>query len=99
VKSPPAIADRLPAPDTDPGGRPGAAGMLWGEEADGAQALQHLLECRDGQWSAMLGRYRLATHFQPIYSLAHRRCVGHEALLRAQDEQGGYWPNPRPQAG
>lgn len=88
MKSPPAIADRLPAPDTDPGGRPGAAGMLWGEEADGAQALQHLLECRDGQWSAMLGRYRLATHFQPIYSLAHRRCVGHEALLRAQDEQG-----------
>lgn len=26
---------------------------------------------------------RLDSHFQPIYSLAHRRIVGHEALLRA----------------
>lgn len=27
--------------------------------------------------------YRLASHFQPIYSLTHHRVVGHEALLRA----------------
>ena len=27
--------------------------------------------------------YRLASHFQPIYSLTHHRAVGHEALLRA----------------
>ena len=29
------------------------------------------------------GPYRLASHFQPIYSLTHHRAVGHEALLRA----------------
>jgi EAL domain-containing protein (putative c-di-GMP-specific phosphodiesterase class I) len=27
--------------------------------------------------------FRLASHFQPIYSLTHHRAVGHEALLRA----------------
>ena len=27
--------------------------------------------------------YRLASHFQPIYSLTHHHAVGHEALLRA----------------
>ena len=27
--------------------------------------------------------YRLASHFQPIYSLTHHRAIGHEALLRA----------------
>jgi EAL domain-containing protein (putative c-di-GMP-specific phosphodiesterase class I) len=30
----------------------------------------------------------LRSHFQPIYSLAHGRVVGHEALLRASDAQG-----------
>ena len=29
------------------------------------------------------GAFRLASHFQPIYSLTHHRAVGHEALLRA----------------
>jgi EAL domain-containing protein (putative c-di-GMP-specific phosphodiesterase class I) len=28
--------------------------------------------------------YRLASHFQPIYSLTHHRLIGHEALLRAK---------------
>ncbi|TCP08641.1 EAL domain-containing protein [Caldimonas thermodepolymerans] len=34
------------------------------------------------------GEYRLTTHFQPIYSLSHRRAVGHEALLRARNARG-----------
>ncbi|WP_110186678.1 EAL domain-containing protein [Pokkaliibacter plantistimulans] len=29
--------------------------------------------------------FELRSHFQPIYSLAHRRCVGLEALIRTQD--------------
>ena len=33
--------------------------------------------------------YRLASHFQPIYSLTHHRAVGHEALLRATDASTG----------
>jgi EAL domain-containing protein (putative c-di-GMP-specific phosphodiesterase class I) len=32
--------------------------------------------------------YRLATHFQPIFSLAHRRSVGYEALIRGTDSGG-----------
>ena len=32
--------------------------------------------------------YRLATHFQPIFSLAHRRPVGLEALIRGTDSSG-----------
>lgn len=33
--------------------------------------------------------YRLASHFQPIYSLTHHRAVGHEALLRATSLANG----------
>jgi EAL domain-containing protein (putative c-di-GMP-specific phosphodiesterase class I) len=33
--------------------------------------------------------YRLASHFQPIYSLTHHRAVGHEALLRATSRTTG----------
>ena len=33
--------------------------------------------------------YRLASHFQPIYSLTHHRAIGHEALLRATDAATG----------
>jgi EAL domain-containing protein (putative c-di-GMP-specific phosphodiesterase class I) len=33
--------------------------------------------------------YRLASHFQPIYSLTHHRPVGHEALLRASSVATG----------
>src|SRR5260221_12464780 len=32
--------------------------------------------------------YRLTTHFQPIFSLAHRRPVGLEALIRGMDSNG-----------
>src|SRR5262245_19576298 len=32
--------------------------------------------------------YHLATHFQPIFSLAHRRPVGYEALIRGTDASG-----------
>jgi EAL domain-containing protein (putative c-di-GMP-specific phosphodiesterase class I) len=32
--------------------------------------------------------YHLSTHFQPIFSLAHRRSVGLEALIRGADAKG-----------
>src|SRR5882672_5423882 len=32
--------------------------------------------------------YRLSSHFQPIFSLAHRRPVGYEGLIRAIDSRG-----------
>src|SRR2546430_17265495 len=31
----------------------------------------------------------LSSHFQPIYSLAHRRPVGYEGLIRAVDSSSG----------
>lgn len=33
-------------------------------------------------------RYSLASHFQPIFSVAHGRAVGYEALVRAADPNG-----------
>lgn len=35
-----------------------------------------------------LRHFRLHSAFQPIYSLSHMRLVGHEALVRAHDENG-----------
>jgi len=32
--------------------------------------------------------FRLSTHFQPIFSLAHRRPVGYEGLIRGTDSNG-----------
>ena len=34
----------------------------------------------------------LGSHFQPIYSLAHRRTVGMEALLRAAEQGNALSP-------
>lgn len=52
-------------------------------------------------WEAMLERLRRALendlfvlHFQPIVSLADRRVVRHEALLRLADEPGGRLVSP-----
>lgn len=36
--------------------------------------------------SATYGQFRLGSHFQPVFSLSHKRVVGHEALLRARDQ-------------
>jgi EAL domain-containing protein (putative c-di-GMP-specific phosphodiesterase class I) len=38
--------------------------------------------------------YRLASHFQPIYSLTHHRTIGHEALLRATSVATGAAVSP-----
>jgi EAL domain-containing protein (putative c-di-GMP-specific phosphodiesterase class I) len=50
------------------------------------------------QAGAVVGAYaghRLASHFQPIFSLSHGRVVGHEALLRASDASGAAVPPPQ----
>jgi EAL domain-containing protein (putative c-di-GMP-specific phosphodiesterase class I) len=45
---------------------------------------------RSGNGSAISWRgMSLASHFQPIYSVGEGRCVGFEALLRANDSVGG----------
>jgi EAL domain-containing protein (putative c-di-GMP-specific phosphodiesterase class I) len=40
----------------------------------------------------VFGALRLASHFQPIFSLAHGRVVGYEALLRASARSGDAVP-------
>ncbi|MCW7536576.1 EAL domain-containing protein [Aquabacterium sp. A7-Y] len=54
----------------------------------------------DGQqWTCLHRGLRLSSHFQPIFSLTHRRAVGHEALLRARDAEGRPVPPPEVLAG
>jgi EAL domain-containing protein (putative c-di-GMP-specific phosphodiesterase class I) len=43
---------------------------------------------QDGQVSGRFGNINLGSAFQPIFSLAHRRAVGFEALLRPQAADG-----------
>lgn len=41
-----------------------------------------------GVYTAHLGDVTIASHFQPIFSLSHRRQVGHEALMRPRTASG-----------
>lgn len=59
---------------------------LAGSSFDRLSAGLHLAE--DGHWALQLGGVHMRSVFQPVYSLAHGRAVGHEALLRAQDVGG-----------
>lgn len=58
-----------------------------------AQLLTQLSQDQ-GRTTGSFGPLTLSSHFQPIYSLSHSRVVGHEALLRAHDEQGRPVPPP-----
>lgn len=40
----------------------------------------------EGSHCGNLHGLQLSSHFQPIFSLAHRRPVGHEALMRVSDQ-------------
>lgn len=51
-------------------------------------ALQALLSEDGGQFIARHQDFVLHSHFQPIYSFAHRRVVGHEGLMRAWTKVG-----------
>ena len=49
------------------------------------------LQAVPGGWQAenpQLGQITLSSHFQPIFSLSHRRPSGHEALMRAHNPEG-----------
>lgn len=56
--------------------------------ANPAGALPEGLHELDGQVVGRFGSLWLGSHFQPIFSLAHGRVVGHEALLRAKGDDG-----------
>lgn len=63
-----------------------------GTPADGQSGPAPRLEQEDGRWWGMYGPWRITSHFQPIFSLTHRRAVGHEALLRAWGPGGPVSP-------
>jgi EAL domain-containing protein (putative c-di-GMP-specific phosphodiesterase class I) len=54
----------------------------------GLEAIQSRIRSENGRFSAEFGGLRLTSHFQPIFSVAHSRVVGYEALMRASDAQG-----------
>lgn len=53
-----------------------------------SRGLHAALESRDGVWIAHHAGHEIGSAFQPIYSLPHRRPVGHEGLLRIRDAAG-----------
>lgn len=52
------------------------------------EAADLVLREEDGRTVGVFGNLLLRSHFQPIFSLAHQRIVGFEALLRAADGDG-----------
>jgi EAL domain-containing protein (putative c-di-GMP-specific phosphodiesterase class I) len=50
--------------------------------------IEPLVHQEGGYTTGKLGDIRLNSAFQPIFSLAHRRAVGYEALLRPQASDG-----------
>ncbi|MFV8570397.1 EAL domain-containing protein [Marinobacter sp. SBS5] len=56
--------------------------MLADPEAD---LLSPMLSQQDDMWTASFRGLTLHTALQPIYSIAHKRTVGYEALIRAFD--------------
>ncbi|MBV8659471.1 MAG: EAL domain-containing protein [Burkholderiales bacterium] len=51
-------------------------------------ALLALMTEESGKFAAHHREFVLYSHFQPIYSFAHRRVVGHEGLMRAWGPMG-----------
>jgi EAL domain-containing protein (putative c-di-GMP-specific phosphodiesterase class I) len=56
------------------------------------ESVQRRIRTDDGGASADYAGLRLGSHFQPIFSVAHSRVVGYEALMRAADSQGSPVP-------
>jgi EAL domain-containing protein (putative c-di-GMP-specific phosphodiesterase class I) len=51
-------------------------------------AIRSRIRLENGRATGDYASLRLSSHFQPIFSVAHSRVVGYEALMRAQDSQG-----------
>lgn len=54
----------------------------------GLASILGRIRVENGRASADYASFRLGSHFQPIFSVAHSRIVGYEALMRAQDGRG-----------
>lgn len=52
------------------------------------QAVSHAISLRNGQAVGRFNDLWLSSVFQPVFSLAHRRPIGHEALMRANTAAG-----------
>jgi len=68
---------------------PGISRDLFDSDAILTQELiESMLHAGATQTQARFGGLRLYSHFQPIFSLAHQRAVGFEALVRATNDNG-----------
>jgi EAL domain-containing protein (putative c-di-GMP-specific phosphodiesterase class I) len=54
----------------------------------GLDAIRSRIRMDNGRIVADYANLSLSSHFQPIFSVAHSRVVGYEALMRARDFQG-----------
>ncbi|HUO44964.1 MAG TPA: EAL domain-containing protein [Burkholderiales bacterium] len=52
------------------------------------ESIDAMLVAETSQTRARFGDLRLYSHFQPIFSLAHQRAIGFEALVRATNGNG-----------
>lgn len=52
-----------------------------------ADWIAHSTYHQDNRTFGLFNKYRLSSAYQPIYSLAHKRIVGYEALIRAEDSE------------
>ena len=57
--------------------------------------FQQWVEKIDGRLTGYVDNLKLYSAYQPIFSLAHKRIVGYEALLRARKTDGS-WTSPAP---
>jgi EAL domain-containing protein (putative c-di-GMP-specific phosphodiesterase class I) len=58
------------------------------EKPDALDLIEAATQIKDTEVTGQYKDLRLMSHFQPIYSLVHKRPVGYEALLRAKNQTG-----------
>ena len=67
-------------------------------ESGYAEIIAALEPAQNGEPAgSRIGRFgdvAISSHFQPIFSLSHRRIVGHEALMRGHGPGGRVRPTP-----
>lgn len=58
-----------------------------GTQSSALDRIERDISVIDGKIAGHFAGLRIESHFQPIYSLAHRRPVGYEALMRGYGDQ------------
>jgi EAL domain-containing protein (putative c-di-GMP-specific phosphodiesterase class I) len=62
--------------------------LPWDDRPYSLEYVQSLIVSKNNQAVGRYGQTSITSQYQPIFSLAHSRIVGHEALIRAFDNRG-----------